>query len=291
VQRFGTDPTRFDQAQPRGALDHDPTIRDGTLDVTTPRDGIGPALETSALPPVGPAAYVAGVEDEGNPVFGVDGAGRGYQGDGRYRPADFLGESPDKAPTTVEGRADEGGHTVPFDSGATTAVAGDPVWVDVLPEPEPDPDEAHPAFGLGEGVAGEWDGPDLATAWPDDSDPAEPTEVPTLEAELEPTLEPDPPPAADVGDAFGAPADAPAAVEGIEPAADPDDALLPTDELGETGFDADPVALTEPVMVDVPYVPEAVDPVTEADPVLADPDPPFDGYGEPPSDADLAFEH
>jgi hypothetical protein len=122
--------------------------------------------------------------------------------------------------------------------------------------------------------------------------------IPTRDSH--PEIEPDPPPPADLGDAFGTPAHAPAAVEGIPPAADPDDALLPVTELAESDPEAESTALVDTVTeppdipetdVPEPLVTEATGPVSEADPVLATVDPPFEGYGEHPSDASLSFEH
>jgi hypothetical protein len=152
VLRFGTDPSHFDQAQPFGALHHDPTVREGALVVTAAPGEVGPAFETGALPPPSPEAFVAQIEAEGDPMFGVDGAKHGHGGGGHYRPADPVADSPGEASTTVEGRAADAGHAVPFDSGptidptGTDGMTGDlpiemddvPGWVDVLPEPEPE---------------------------------------------------------------------------------------------------------------------------------------------------------
>jgi hypothetical protein len=73
--------------------------------------------------------------------------------------------------------------------------------------------------------------------------------------------------------------------------ADPGDAFLPVAELAESGIEAESTAFVDPSMVDAPFVPWGAHPVEGADPVLADPDPPFAGYDEHPSDTDLAFEH
>jgi hypothetical protein len=103
--------------------------------------------------------------------------------------------------------------------------------------------------------------------------------------------EPDPAPPADPADAFGTPAAAAPTVEGIPPAADPDDAVPPVTELAGSGLDAESTAFVDPTMIEPPYVPEAADPVTEADPFLAPPRSPFEGYAEHPSDTPLAFDH
>lgn len=137
-------------------------------------------------------------------------------------------------------------------------------------------------------VAQPYDSSDAGTALPADPGLAM---VPTLEAGPESELEPDPAPPADLADAFGTPADAPTAVEGVTPAADPDDAFLPVAELAESGIDAESTAFVDPTMVDEPFVPWGAHPVEDADPVLADPDPPFAGYDDHPSDANLTFEH
>jgi hypothetical protein len=75
--------------------------------------------------------------------------------------------------------------------------------------------------------------------------------------------------------------------------ASPDDAFLPVAELAElaeSGLEAESAAFVDPSMVDAPVVPWGAGPVSEPDPVLADPDPPFAGYDEHPSDAGT-FEH
>jgi hypothetical protein len=126
---------------------------------------------------------------------------------------------------------------------------------------------------------------------PSDVGAALPDRVPALVADLEPTSEPEPGPPADPADAFGTPADVPTTVEGIPPAADPDDAFLPVGELAESGPDAESTAFVDPTTIEPPYIPETADPVTEADPFLAPVDPPFEGYAEHPSDAPLTFDH
>lgn len=103
--------------------------------------------------------------------------------------------------------------------------------------------------------------------------------------------EPDPAPPADPAEAFGTPADAPTTVEGIPPAADPDDAFLPVTELDESELDAESTAFVDPTTIEPVYPPDAADPVTEADPFLATIEPPFEGYDEHPSDTSLTFEH
>jgi hypothetical protein len=102
--------------------------------------------------------------------------------------------------------------------------------------------------------------------------------------------EPDPAPPADPADAFGTPAAAAPTVEGIPPAADPDDAVPPVTELAGSGLDAESTAFVDPTMIEPPYVPEAADPVTEADPFLAPLDPPSRATPNTPPTL-LAFDH